>query len=387
MNVYLPLQEFPQEGDVFTITGKNESLGGITAVSACLLSKWGVKPHFTGVLGSDGFGEKIRNTFSEYKVNTKFIETNFEKGTATNYFILNVQSGDVTKILFNDPAVELQKFKYDFQPDWAIMDSSDTAGAMALLNNDTKVKTLFYARIADPNTVTLAKRCKTVICTQAFIERLLKVKITNDTSTEDLVSIYQKLVDEVGSNNYIVILDSRKILYSEENKVKMLPEMKINHADISSFDSVFTGAFAFAKMHDVSLDDSIKLANTAAAISISKIGEEPAIPTLEEVLTNSGLKDKLKSYQPQTEEAPQEEQTEAPQEQAEVPQEPVQEAVPSAFDQKPEDVPETQAEVQTEAAPVQEAAPVEEAPQEEKEEAKVEETPQEPPHEDTNIFG
>ena len=375
INVYLPLQEFPQEGDVFNITGKTETLGGITAVSACLLAKWGVKPHYTGVLGNDAFGEKVRNVFSEYKVNSKFLETTFEKSTATNYMILNIKTGDITKILYNDPSVELQKFKYDFQPDWAIMDSSDTAGSMALLNNDGRVKTVFYARVADPNTQTLAKRCRHVICTQAFFEGVTKVKIGPEDGNEVIVNAYQKLVDEVGKNNYIVILNNKKILYSEDNKVKMIPEMKINHADVSSFDSVFTGSFTFAMMYDLSLDDAIKFANTSAAISISRIGEEPAIPTLEEVLDNSGLKDKLKSYKPTettTEATPQETQ----------PEETQQESVPQAFNQQPIQEPVQQ--------PVEQAQPVQQPVAEPVPQQPVQqpaEVVQPPQHEETNIFG
>ena len=107
--------------------------------------------------------------------------------------------------------------------------------------------------------------------------------------------MYQKLVDLSGANNYIVILRNYKILYSESNKVKMLPEMKINHSDVSSFDSTFTGTFTYGMMKGLELDDAVKFANTAAAISLSKIGEEPAIPTLDEALDNSGLRDKFQA--------------------------------------------------------------------------------------------
>lgn len=366
MNIYMPLQAFPQEGEVWTITGKNESLGSVGAVSACLLAKWGIKPHYTGVLGNDAYGEKIRNIFSEYKVNTKFIETNFEKGTTTNYFILNVKTGDVTKILYNDPSVELQKFKYDFQPDWAIVDGNDTAGAMALMNNDSKVKIVFYARIADNHTITLAKKSHYVVCSQTFLEGVTKMNLTAESTTEDYVTIYQKLVDVLGSSNYIVLLNNKKVLYCDENKVKLIPEMKINHADVSSFDSVFTGSFAYAMMRGVILDKAITFANTAAAISLSKIGEEPAIPTLDEVLDNTGLRDDFKNPIPETPAADAPVVEETPQ------AAPVQEVVPevNAFDQNPtgsETVNVPQPEVQPQ--PVQEEVPVT------------------PPHEETNIFG
>ncbi|MCR4581488.1 MAG: hypothetical protein K5666_03145 [Bacilli bacterium] len=399
MNIYLPLQEYPQEGEVFLINAKNESIGGIGTVSACLFAKWGIKPYFTGVLGNDAYGEKIRNVLSEYKVNSKFLETNFEKPTTTNYFILNTKTGAVTKILYNDPDVELTKFKYDFQPDWAILDGVDTAGAMALLNNDQRVRTVFYARRADQNTITLAKKSSYVICTQSFVEAYTKTAISADEQTQEYVDMYQKLVDLAGSNNYVVILKNRKILYCEANKVKMLPEMKINHADVSSFDSVFTGAFTYAMMKGLDIDDAVKFANTAAAISLSKIGEEPSIPTLDEALDNSGLRDKFAAAKEVTaasgpatkQEVEQAVQVEtAP----EAPQQPV-EATPQVdpFAQQP---------VQTE-TPVENTIPVEqpvttqpvEMPQAVEpvaqpvpvEMPQVQAQPQVPPHEETNIFG
>ena len=43
VNVYLPLQEFPNEGDVFHINTKYESVGNVGATSSCLLAKYGLK--------------------------------------------------------------------------------------------------------------------------------------------------------------------------------------------------------------------------------------------------------------------------------------------------------------------------------------------------------
>lgn len=293
MNVYLPLQEFPQEGDIFNIKNKNESLGNVAATSACLLSKWGLSANFTGVVGNDGYGEKIRDIFKEFKVKTKYLETDFLKATSSNYLILNVKTGMVTKVLQNDPEMALTKYKYDFKPDWAIIDGTDQAGAHALLNNDGSVKTVFYARVGDRDTVAMSKRCTHVVCTQTFAEQLTKT--TTDYTADSLVAFYQRIVDAVGSSNYIVVLNNHKVLYSEDGKVKMLPEMKINEVDKSSFDSLFVGAFTFGMISNLDINDSIKLANTASALSLCKIGEVTAIPELDEVLQNSGLKEKLEA--------------------------------------------------------------------------------------------
>ena len=118
-------------------------------------------------------------------------------------------------------------------------------------------------------------------------------------TAESYANLYQKIVDISGKSNYVIILNNRKILYSVDGKVKMLPEMKINVVDYSSFDSIFVGAFYYAVGMGLNIDDAIKLANTAAGLSISKIGEVASIPTLDEVLDNSGLRAKIAPQSPQ----------------------------------------------------------------------------------------
>ena len=291
VNVYLPLQEFPNEGDVFHINTKYESVGNVGATSSCLLAKYGLKNHFTGVVGNDAYAEKIRNTFKEYGIDTKYIETNYEKGTVVNYMILNAKNGITTKVLYNDPENQLVKYKYDFIPNFAIIDGTDFAGAYALLNNTANCQTLFYARFGDKDTINLSKRCTYVVCTQVFAEMMSKETI--DDSQASCINLYQRLVDISGKSNYIIILKNHKILYCVDGKVKLVPVMKMNVVDYSSFDSIFVGALSYALIRNISLDDAIKFADTAASISLARVGEVDSIPELMEVLENSGLKEKF----------------------------------------------------------------------------------------------
>lgn len=291
MNVYLSLVEFPKEGDVFNLPQAFENVGNVSATASILLAKWGIKNHFTGVIGNDDAGEKIRETFNKYKIDIKYVETDYTHKTATNYIVIDNKKGTNAKVICMDNTVFLQRYKYDFVPTYAILDSTDSAGAIALLNNNPNCTTFFYGRVGDEVSVTLSKKCKYVICTQRFAEDITKSSC--DGSAESCVSLFQHIVDSTGSSNYIVIMNNHKILYSESNQVKMLPALKLNNLDITSFDSVFTGAFAFAMILESKIDDAIKFANMAASLSASKLGEEASIPTLDEVLENSGLKDRI----------------------------------------------------------------------------------------------
>jgi hypothetical protein len=120
----------------------------------------------------------------------------------------------------------------------------------------------------------------------------MRTQITTNDCDADIV---QLSVDMFGQTASIENLSDLYEMYplGEEGKVKMLPEMKINEADKSSFDSIFTSALSFGLICNMTMNDAIKLGNTAAAMSLSKIGEQAAIPELDDVLANSGLKEKL----------------------------------------------------------------------------------------------
>ncbi len=291
INIYINLVEFPQDGDVFRINKKIESLGNASATSACLLAKWGLHVNFCGSVGNDAYNEKIQNTFKELKINTKYLETDYEGGSAVNHMIINNQTKNITKILYSSDTSAIKRFKFDFQPDWAVFDGTDIQATLGVINTNPDMKSVFYLNTINKEINNIAKKCTWIVTNQNYAINMTKATI--DGSAESYVSLYQQLVDVNGQSNYIILLNNHKILYVEDGKVKMLPDLQFVVEDNSSFDSVFTGAFTFAQAMGLSLDESIKFGNTAASISLSVIGEVPSIPELQVVMDNSGLGDRI----------------------------------------------------------------------------------------------
>ena len=287
IDVYLNLIEFPQEGDVFRLNKKIESVGNASATSACLLSKWGLHVNFCGSVGDDGYADKIKNVFKEHKINTKYLETDYEGGCAVNNFIVNTKNKSITKILYSSDTSALKRFKFDFTPDLAVFDGTDIPATLGVINTNPGLKSVFYLNTVNKEINNIAKKCTWIIVNQNYAVNLTKAQL--DGSAEAYVAMYQQLVDINGQSNYIILLNNHKILYVEDGKVKMLPDLQFNNEDSSSFESIFTAAFTFAVALDLSLDESVKFANTATSIGLGKVGEVDAIPNLQDVIDNSGL--------------------------------------------------------------------------------------------------
>ena len=291
INIYMNLVEFPQDGDIFRINKKIESLGNTSATSACLLAKWGLHVNFCGSIGNDAYQEQIQNTFKELKINTKYLETDYEGGSAVNHLIVNNATKNITKILYSSDTSAIKRFKFDFTPDWAVFDGTDVQATLGVINTNPELKSVFYLNTVNKEINNIAKKCTWIVTNQNYAINM--TKSTLDGSAEAYVAMYQQLVDINGQSNYIILLNNHKILYVEDGKVKMLPDLQFNNEDNSSFDSVFTGAFTFAQAMGLTLDESIKFANTAASISLGVIGEAPSVPELQVVMDNCGLTDRI----------------------------------------------------------------------------------------------
>ena len=285
------LVEFPQDGDIFRINKKVESLGNASATSACLLAKWGLHVNFCGSIGNDAYQEQIQNTFKEFKINTKYLETDYEGGSAVNHLIVNNATKNITKILYSSDTSAIKRFKFDFTPDWAVFDGTDVQATLGVINTNPELKSVFYLNTVNKEINNIAKKCTWIVTNQNYATNLTKAQL--DGSAEGYVAMYQQLVNINGQSNYIILLNNHKILYVEDGKVKMLPDLQFVNEDNSSFDSIFTGAFTFAQAMGLTLDESIKFANTAASISLGVVGEVPSIPEIQTVMDNSGLTERI----------------------------------------------------------------------------------------------
>lgn len=287
-NFILPLDNFVAEGSKINLKEKLEMAGGASIYIASLLSKWNMDVSYTGVVGSDQYGTKIKAQLDSFKVNTKFLEINYENPTSTNYIIINKSNGSSTEILRNDPELNLTKYKYDFIPDFIIMDGTDPAGCFAALNNFPQSTSILLANKVSEQLYDISKKCTYVVANTSYAKALTKLDL-EIRKPKSLVNFMQRIKD-LNRAQYIVMLRENGVMYASENQVKMIPAIKIEKIEDDTHSGyMFFSAFVYGMINNYGIDNSVKIGNIAAGLSLTKIGTLNAMLEKTDVLNLAGL--------------------------------------------------------------------------------------------------
>lgn len=311
-NIILTQDKYLVEGSKNLLTEKYEMMGGATVYAAVLLAKWGMDVTYTGVLGADPNGQKIKTDLENAGVNTKYIELNYENKTSLDYIIINKTNGSSTQMLMEMP-INLLKYKYDFIPDYIIMDGTDPMGALAALNNFPHAKFILLANKVDQELYNISKRCNYVVANSSFAKALTKMDLELNKS-KALVNFFQKIKD-LNKAEYVVTLKDKGVLYTKEREVKMLPATKTNVVDDTNAGPIFFGAYCYGIVNGIDKDVTMKISSASAAVGMQKYGIE-GIPKLDEIcnILNISLSDNKNTEVKEEDNNAQSEETDMPKE-------------------------------------------------------------------------
>ena len=184
----LPLVDFPSDGDRFFINSSINTLSDFSSIVSITMARIGVDTSFTGVIGEDFYGQRIKEIFLNNKVDINYIETSFQEKTCVSYKIYNQKTNTFTTILENSIKQGLLKYKYDFVPDVVIMDNSDYNANMAAINNYTNSKLFYFTERLTKESTTYCNKCNYVIGTLKFASELTGV-LNNLNKPKTIVSI------------------------------------------------------------------------------------------------------------------------------------------------------------------------------------------------------
>ncbi|MDI6861428.1 MAG: ribokinase [Caldisericia bacterium] len=278
------VDRFPEIGE--TIKGDSIflTLGGKGANQAISVKKLNGDVLFIGKLGDDYFGKYLLNTLNFFGLK---YEIKIEKGVNSGIAIINVDKNGKNKIVIYEGANgkvgddELILLKDKIKKD-----------DILLLQGEIPIKTIHMsAKIAKENgTIVIfdpAPAKKDFLEIIPYVDYLTPNESELEILTENINNFEDKIefLLSKGVNSIIAKLGERGCYYKDKSGLEYkVPAYKVNAIDTTAAGDIFNGAFAVAIQKNCDIFYSLKFANAAAAISVTRKGASVSCPEYNEVI-------------------------------------------------------------------------------------------------------
>ena len=296
-----------------TQSGKNElgipvfaaNPGGAPANLAVAAARLGASTAFIGKVGTDSFGTFLRTTLIENHVDVTGMVTDPRNRTTLAVVALD-KTGERTFSFYRDPSADVNLSADEISEEQLKNTKFLHFGSVSLTTDPARGATLYAAETArnhgaiisyDPN-----YRASLWSDEATAIERMLEplpmvdvLKVSDEelpllTGTHDLEAGSRILADK-GIAMVLVTLGANGAFYRFKGCTGYIPGVKVKVGDTNGAGDTFFGAALsqlakFGSLEDVTipeLERIITIANKAAALTTSRHGAIPAMPTREEV--------------------------------------------------------------------------------------------------------
>lgn len=278
-DITLLTNKYPVENEKLYVEGKVECGGGPASNAAYLLGLWDMDTTFLGTVGKDTYGKRIKEEFDSVNVNTKYL--NYEGKTHTSLIISNITTGTRTILTYQNENIETKLPELDFIPDVILVDNHDCKLSVEVIKKYPNAISIMDAGRCTEEAKELSKIVNYVVCCHEFAEYVTGIKMNYDDK-DNLASIYKKML-ETYKNNVIVTLEDRGCLYCKDNKIKLMPSIKVQPIDSTGAGDIFHGAFTYGIANNYDIEEVLKIANITGALSVTKIGSRQSVPTKKEM--------------------------------------------------------------------------------------------------------
>lgn len=291
MDLTVMSERFVNEGETIFGNGFSSAPGGKGANQAVQAARLGAEVTMLGKVGNDDFGKALIDSLKQSGVNTEKIivsETvstgvaviqiqKNEKGTENKIIVIKGSNNELT---VDDIAFLEEIANYNIVIlQHEIPQEVNCAVAKLAKNNGIPVMLNPAPSAVVPNELI---SCLTYICPNEHeAADIVGIKPESDASIQKAVELLHKL----GAQNVLITLGKAGCVFSDGNKIINSPSIDIAPVvDPTAAGDSFIGAFCTAVSSGISSDEALVFANCTAGITVSRMGAQTSLPTLDEVI-------------------------------------------------------------------------------------------------------
>ncbi|MCP3697417.1 MAG: ribokinase [Aliivibrio sp.] len=283
----LQVASFPRPGE--TLHGHSYSVipGGKGANQAVAAARLGADIAFIASVGDDSFGHQMIEAFKIDGINTQAVM--IEENTPTGIAMIQVAATGENSICISAEA-NARLTADRIAPHHRLIEAADTL----LMQLETPIETIeSAAKIAKVSGTKVVLNPAPAHPLSDDLLQLIDVITPNETEAELLTGIQvsdtasaQQAADALhakGIETVMITLGSKGVWISQNSSGRQVEGFKVKATDTTGAGDTFNGAFLTGLQSGKDVDDAIKFAHAAAAISVTRAGAQTSIPSLEEV--------------------------------------------------------------------------------------------------------
>lgn len=278
---------FPKAGETLTGYDYQIAYGGKGANQAVAAARCGANVSFIGAIGDDQIGQTMKQAFEQDGIDTSAISV--IQNQSTGLAMIQVADSGQNSIVISSGAnadlsealVEQHKSHIE-QADILLMQLESPLQAVNLATKFAKsagVKVVLNPAPAQPLPDSLLSHIDIITPNETEAEILTGIKVTNEQTAAVAANYFHQL----GIETVLITLGSKGVYYSEKGKGEIIPGFRVEAEDTTAAGDTFNGAFVTALLEGKLPKEAIRFAHAAAAISVTRMGAQTAIPRREDV--------------------------------------------------------------------------------------------------------
>ncbi|UAX41360.1 ribokinase [Pasteurella canis] len=285
----ISVPHFAKPGETLTGSNYHIAYGGKGANQAVAAARLGANIDFIACIGDDDIGQAMKKAFAQDGMNTDAVVE--IKNKMTGIAMIQVSASGENSIVIsaganaylNEDIIDTFADKI-IQADALLMQLETPLSAVisaAKLAKSSHTQVILNPAPAQALPDELLTLLDMITPNETETEILTGVKVVDEQSAQQAAQVFH----QKGIKTVLITLGSKGVYVSQQGQTsEIVAGFRVEAKDTTAAGDTFNGALMTALLEDKPLTEAIRFAHAAAAISVTRQGAQPSIPTREETL-------------------------------------------------------------------------------------------------------
>jgi len=286
-DMIVKMPRIPQPGETILGGKFSTAAGGKGANQAVAAARAGGNVTFVACLGRDMFGDQALQGFQQDGIQVEHVVKDADAPSGVALIFVD-EKGENSIAVASGANANLSA--EDIQNAADTIASADmvlmqleiplaTVQAAARIAADNHAKVILNPAPAQALPDELLQQVTLLTPNETEAELLTGIKVETETQAAEAARALQAK----GVETVIITLGPRGAYVLSSDYEGLIPSFKVKAVDSTAAGDVFNGVLAVSLAEGLPIPDAVRLANAAAALSVTKLGAQPSAPTRQEI--------------------------------------------------------------------------------------------------------